>query len=165
MSYVDTSVIVVALDPKDSRREHARSFLESDEYKVVSELVLVELASALSRRNELLLSLASKLGVSNELLVTASLLYILRRFKLKYRAITVRTRPLPFGRIYAPVAVATELSSTLRLKTLNLLHVAYVKILKEEGEPIRTLVTADSDFKRIKKELRDSIGVEVLLLE
>ncbi len=46
MSYVDTSVIIAALDPKDHRRRYIKSFLEGNEYKVVSELVITELVSA-----------------------------------------------------------------------------------------------------------------------
>ncbi len=67
--------------------------------------------------------------------------------------------------MYAPITLATELSAALRLKTLDLLHVTYMKLLKEEGEPINTLVTADSDFRKVKNVLRDTMGVEVLLLE
>lgn len=45
MIYVDTSVIVAALDPMDPRRDEARKTLETHEDKVVSELVVTELAS------------------------------------------------------------------------------------------------------------------------
>jgi predicted nucleic acid-binding protein len=62
--YVDTSAIVAALDPSDSRMRRARGLLEHAEDKVVSELVIVELASVLSRRRSLLASIAGRLGVS-----------------------------------------------------------------------------------------------------
>jgi len=165
MSYIDTSIIVVALDPTDPRRQHAIAILEKEEHKIISELVLAELASVLSRREELISDLASKLGLSKELTIIAILLYILKRFNLRYRAPTVRAKALPFGKMYTPIAIATELSTTLKLKTLDLLHVAYVKLLKEENEPIHTLITADKDFKSVEKELRDIVGIEVSLIK
>ncbi|RLF18312.1 MAG: PIN domain nuclease [Thermoprotei archaeon] len=165
MPYIDTSVIVLALDPTDPRRQHAITILEKEEYKIISELVLAELASVLSRREELISNLASKLGLSRELTIIAILLYILRRFNLRYRVPTIRAKALPFGRIYTPIAIAIELSATIKLKTLDLLHVAYIKLLREEGEPINTLITADTDFKSVEKELRDIVGIKVSLIE
>ncbi len=64
MSYIDTSVIVAALDPLDPRQNSARETLEKEEYKIVSELVIAELASVLSRREELVSSIADQLGLS-----------------------------------------------------------------------------------------------------
>lgn len=48
MSYVDTGIIVVALDPED-QLQTAKMILEDEEDKIVSELVLMELDSVLSR--------------------------------------------------------------------------------------------------------------------
>ena len=165
MSYVDTSVIVAALDPTDPRSQRAKAVLEEKGRKVVSELVVAELASVLSRRSGLLSELAGRLGLSRELTEVAVILYLLRRFNLEYRALGTRTKVTVFGRMYAPMAVAMELSSRLRLKTLDLLHAAYLKLLKEAGEPIHTLVTADKDFKEAEEGLRDAVDVNVRLIE
>ena len=54
MSYVDTSIIVAALDKLDSRQRLALRVLEKGENKRVSELVLAELASILARRKSML---------------------------------------------------------------------------------------------------------------
>ena len=164
MSYVDTSIIVAALDPTDSRRYHAKMILEEKSVKMVSELVLMELASVLSRREKMMAELANKLGLSRELVEVAVILYILKRFNLKYKMLRSRTRVTVFGKMYAPIAVAMELSPKLRLRTLDLLHIAYLKLLKEEGEPINTLMTADEDFKEVEKELKEVIGVNVHLI-
>ncbi len=48
--YVDTSVIVAALDLTDPGRKKARKTLEANGSKVVSELVIAELASVLLDR-------------------------------------------------------------------------------------------------------------------
>ncbi len=49
MSYIDTSVIVAALDPADPRRPKALKELENRDVKLVSELVIAELSSVLSK--------------------------------------------------------------------------------------------------------------------
>jgi len=165
MSYIDTSVIVAALDPSDPRSRSARRVLEEEGYKVVSELVLAELASVLSRREDLVSSLARRLRLSKELTILAILLYLLRRFNLKYRAVKSRARALPFGRTGAPAAVAIELSAVLRLKTLDLLHAAYLKLLKDQGEPIFMLRTADTDFEGVKEQLKSAVGVDVSIVK
>ena len=165
MSYIDTSVIVAALDPADPRSRSAKRVLEEEGYKVVSELVLAELASVLSRREALVSSLAHRLRLSEALTILAILLYLLQRFNLKYRAVESRARALPFGRTGAPTATAIELSATLRLKTLDLLHAAYVKLLKDQGEPIFTLKTADTDFKGVEEQLKSTVGVSVSIVK
>ena len=162
---MDTSVIAAALDPTDPRRQQARAALEGEGVKIVSELVLTELTSILSRRTELMSKLASKLDLSRELAEVAVILYILKRFNLEYKALRTRTKVTVFGRMYAPAATAMELSPKLRLKTLGLLHVAYLKLLKEQGEPINTLVTADKDFKEAEKGLKEVVDINVHLIQ
>lgn len=165
MNYIDTSVIVAALDPLDPRCEKARSLLEKGEDKIVSELVLVELTSIVARREELVSSIASELGLRRDEAVTAILLYVLRRFNLKYRSIHGSTRLPLLGSVYRPIATAIELSSPLRLKALDLLHVAYAKLLKDGGEAIQRLVTADKDFGKMREALREKVGIDLQLVE
>ncbi|RLG44830.1 MAG: hypothetical protein DRN90_08395 [Thermoproteota archaeon] len=83
MSYIDTSVIVAALDPSDRRRDQARRVLEGREDKFISELVLAELSSVLARREELK-ELASELGIREDLVLPAILIYLIKRFGLTY---------------------------------------------------------------------------------
>ena len=161
MSYVDTSVIVAALDPLDPRRGRARNLLEEEGYKVVSELVLAELASVVARREELVSSIASELGLRREEAVVTILLYILKRFNLRYRGVHGSTRLPLLGRVCRPVATAMKLSPLLRLRTLDLLHVAYAKLIKDDGEPIQKLVTADKDFEKAREELKEEIGMNL----
>lgn len=163
MSYVDTSVIVAALDPTDHRRDIAREFLEGERDKVVSELTLVELASVLSRsphRGRLL----EKLGVREELLIPTLLFYIMKRFKLRLALLKGSVRLPPLGEVYLPVAEALELSIRAQLRTLDLLHLAYAKLLRESGEGIERIITLDENFK-IKTPLERRLNIEVQLLQ
>jgi len=165
MSYVDTSVIVAALDRLDPRRASALEALEKKGGKKVSELVVTELASVLSRRKEMLRGLATRIGVRGEIIVPATLLYILRRFGLECKRINGRKRVLFLGDLYSPFATAIELSSRLKVKTLDLLHLAYIKTLIEGGEEIREIVTVDEDFEREKRAIKDALNIEVIVLE
>lgn len=164
MSYVDTSIIVASLDPLDPRSRKARRILEEEKGKVVSELVLAELASVVARREELVSSIAGKLGLSAEEAVVAILLYIIRRFNLRYRSVEGHARLPLLGRIYKPIATAIELSRVLRLKALDLLHVAYAKTLKDSGEQIQKLLTADRDFEKAREYLRREIGIDLYII-
>ena len=165
MTYIDTSIIVAALDPQDPRQRQARKVLKTGRDNVVSELVIAELASVISRREELVKSMASKLGLPGELTLTALLIYILRRFKLNYRAVEGRaTLPL-LGKMTTPIATAVELVPKLRLRTLDLLHAAYVKTLRDSGEPIHTLLTADIEFEKSSKQLGEAVGVKLHIMK
>jgi len=165
VAYTDTSVIVAALDPSDPRCRKARRLLEDGGYRVVSELTLVELASAVSRRGELLSSLAGAIGADEELTLSAALLYLLKRFNLKYRPLEQRSSFAAFGRVGAAASAALSLASSLKLKPLDLLHAAYAKLLKEQGEPISAIETADREFWERREEIRETVGLRVVFIE
>ena len=62
MSYIDTSVVVSSLDHLDPRRELALGVLEKLRDKRVSELVLADLASIVSRRGNVLHKTLRRIG-------------------------------------------------------------------------------------------------------
>ena len=164
MIYVDTSVIVATLDPTDSRRPRARKALEVSDGKVVSELVIAELASVLTRQEEVLNSIKETLGMSKPIALLATILYILKRFNLNYVSIKGHLRN-PIGSFYKPLAYAIELAEKIRLRTLDLLHLAYIKVMKEQGLQISTLLTADTDFKDRETNIHKVLDVYVNLIE
>jgi predicted nucleic acid-binding protein len=47
------------------------------------------------------------------------------------------------------------------LKTLDLLHLAYLKTLKEQGEEIDEIITADYDFEREKEAVMRELNINV----
>lgn len=163
MSYIDTSIIVAALDPEDPLQKSATAILKKEEDKIVSELVLLELASVLSRRIPLI-EFKEKLKVREELIVPTLLLYLLKRFGLRYEKVDGRVKVPTIDSVYLPVATAINLSRKLKLKALDLLHVAYIRLLKEKGKALNTLITADEDFSRISGEEKASLGVKIRLL-
>jgi len=164
MSYIDTSVIVAALDPSDRRRDQARRVLEGREDKFISELVLAELSSVLARREELK-ELASELGIREDLVLPAILIYLIKRFGLTYMKVNGLVRLPAIGELYSPMAFAVIWSTKLKLRTLDMFHLAYVKIMKDEGSPVRSILTADKEFQKAKEIMKKEIGVEVSLIE
>lgn len=164
MSYVDTSVIVAAIDAADPRREGALRFLQDREAKIVSDLAVVELSSVLSRRRELLEALAPALGLrSIDETVDAIVLYLIRRFGLRYHSLSRAARLLLIGGAWAVAALAYRLSARVGLRTLDLLHVSYAILLKRAGAGVERLVTLDKEFERAREELARA-GIQLVLL-
>ncbi|RLG88021.1 MAG: PIN domain nuclease [Thermoprotei archaeon] len=165
MRYIDTSVIIAALDSLDPRQRIAREVLESEEPKVISELVLMELASVISRRDEVLSSIANMLGLSKELSIAALLLYILKRFKLQYKSINGYVKIPLLNKVHKLAINTIQLSPILKLKTLDLLHIAYIKLMKEKGVAVRTLITVDEDFKKREEVVKRTIDIDIQLIK
>ncbi len=163
MIYVDTSAIVAALDPKDPRRTKAIRMLESYKDKVVSELVIAELASVLARHGRVLANIREELGVDGSVAFMSVLLYILRRFDLRYIRVKDFASTL-LGEFYEPMGYAVEFAEKLKLKTLDVLHLAYIKAMIEQGLPIYTILTADKEFKDKEESIRKTIRIATDLI-
>lgn len=164
MSYIDTSIIVAALDPLDPRRNLALKYLDEKGNKKVSELVLVELSSILSKKQGALQEIFRKVGLRKELAIPTTILYLMRRFELSCRKVNGFIRIPGIGELYLPLSLAINMSHIFKLKTLDLLHLAYMKSLMEQGEDIHELVTVDEDFKRVAKLVKQKLNVEVKFL-
>ncbi len=164
MSYVDTSVVVAALDPLDPRIKKAREFLEKEGNKIISEIALVELASVLARREEIISGIAKELGLDKREAIITLLIYIIKRFNLKYRSMDSETLFPLLGRMYKPMAEAVELSTQIKLRTLDLLHITYAKLIRDSGEFLQEFVTADTGFKKISGKLEEKIGLKLNMI-
>jgi predicted nucleic acid-binding protein len=164
MSYVDTSIIVAALDPLDSRQALALRALEEKNNKKVSELVLVELANVLAKKEKVLLEISRELSLRKELVIPVAILYIMKRFKLSYRKVESFEKVLGIGDLYLPLASAINISSTFKLKTLDLLHLSYIRTLIEQGEEINEVMTVDEDFEKEAELIKQKINIEVKIL-
>jgi predicted nucleic acid-binding protein len=164
MSYVDTSIIVAALDKLDSRQRLALRVLEKGENKRVSELVLAELASILARRKSMLQEISRKIKLREELIIPVAILYIMRRFRLSYRRVNGYKRIFIIGNLYSPLATAVDIAPEYKLKTLDLLHLAYIKTMIEQGEEINELITLDDDFEREREAISQELNVKVKTL-
>ena len=84
MKYIVTSVMVSALDPLDEKQKTSLQFWKRRKEKVASERVMIELASVVSRRLDELSIPLREFSLSSEQLLIAILVYVLRRFSIKF---------------------------------------------------------------------------------
>ncbi len=164
MKYIDTSVIVSALDPLDPSSKKSYDFLSKNEEKVASELVLVELTSVLSR-NSALRQLEDKFKNSGESNTFAAIRYILERFSITYRPLIGQQVNTPAGRYWSIISFAMTNAHKLPLRTLDLLHVSYAYALGREIKSLVVLVTKDSEFFEFADQIKEITDIEVMYLK
>ena len=163
MAYVDTNVIVAAYSPRDPLHQAAKSFLSRQQpRKVVSALSFAELSAVLARvRPELQLPEP----VQKEPLkrrVRAAVEYIFRDSGLTL-ASQVGTSVIHVGG--STVHIAMEYSKAaseayrLRLKTLDLLHLAHASLISQLEFELDLFVTADRDILDAASQIEDSLGL------
>jgi len=155
-AYVDTSVIVARYKPGDPLHEVSENLFKlSDATLYISPLTLVELYSVLSR-------------VRVEVPVEGLNLHPLIHFIIKDCRLHVISIPLLARRSIAGCGVlapaeyylAIGLSHRLKLRTLDLLHIAYALILRRKGMA-DVMITGDEDILKCGKEILAATGVLV----
>ena len=133
MIYIDTNVIIAFIDERDPNHGKAVELLESLEGdRVVSKLSLVELASVYSRA-----------GLDESLALS---IYSIKR-------IGARIVDVDFNEV---LLHAFKLAPFLKLRTLDLLHVAACKVIGA-----KLFVTFDKDIIS-KSSLIDRIGIKII---
>ena len=133
MIYLDTNVVIAFIDGLDPRHSDAHELLSSyGDDRVVSRLTLIELASVYSRA-----------GLSDPLPLA---LYSIRRVK-------ARIAEANFDDVFT---CAFKLAPLLKLRTLDLLHIAFCKTIGA-----KLFITFDRDITS-KSDVIRSIGIEVI---
>ncbi|MEM2824252.1 MAG: hypothetical protein QXF69_09160, partial [Thermofilaceae archaeon] len=103
------------------------------------------------------------LGIeARDLLLPAAILYIVRRFKLRYVKVE-GSESYYFLAVSKPVSRALKLSSTISLGALDLMHLAYIDALRDRGD-LEELLTADEDFSRVAEIIEKLVGMKVTQL-
>jgi glycerol-3-phosphate cytidylyltransferase-like family protein len=164
MNYVDTSLVTVAMDTTTrARSKKAAAMLASAREKVVSELFLVELSAAISRKPELISALPVE-DTQPSTILLAYLVHLMSKYELKLLSPSNELVATPLGRVGAESGFSIALSSDLKLRSLDLLHVAYLMSLKNRGFGIESFLTSNPDFSKAEKFLEDN-GVKLILLK
>ena len=133
MIYLDTNVIIAFIDELDPRHSDANELLSSySDDKIVSRLTLIELASVYSRA-----------GLPDSLSLA---LYSIRRVK-------ARVMEVNFDDVFTHTF---KLAPLLKLRTLNLLHIAFCKTIG-----VKRFITFDRDIIS-KSDVIRNIGIEVI---
>ena len=160
MKYIDTSVIVSALDPADPSTISSIELLRRRE-KVVSELVITELSSVLSR-NKNFVNLLDELSGDRTSSSYAVILYILQKFDLLFLPVQQTRVEMPIGNFGNIISFAVELSRDIPIGTLDLLHLSYAHAMMESTKADIELITRDREFEIYKSEIYRAAGIKVM---
>ena len=160
MKYIDTSVIVSALDPADPSTISSIELLRRRE-KVVSELVITELSSVLSR-NKNFVNLLDELSGDRTSSSYAVILYILQKFDLLFLPVQQTRVEMPIGNCGNIMSFAVELSRDIPMRTLDLLHLSYAHAMMESTKADIELITRDREFEIYKSEIYRAAGIKVM---
>ena len=163
MKYIDTSVIVSALDPLDQEHALARKVIHDRGDKVVSELTLVEMASVIRRRQYS----PDKKAIPdspNIIHLYGRVLYILQEMDLRVLFPKESIIGSPFGNMTSPYFRALELSSDIPMRTLDLLHLGYASEIGSSLSISLDFLTRDNEFAKYSEKIREILGIRVLVL-
>ncbi len=135
MIYVDTNVIISFVDEKDPDHDKVLAMHLGGE-RVVSRLTLLELASVYARA-----------GFEKPV---ALAMYSVKRFGASLVEVDFNT----------VVVESLRHVPTLRLKTLDLLHIAAAKTVGA-----KSIATLDKDIAMKASVINDAVGVEVITIQ
>ncbi len=130
--------------------------------KVVSEVFLLELCSAFSRREDLISAVINVVKASGAAVVTAYVVYIMSKYGLKLIETPGDRVFTPMGRVSAEVGAATGHAAELKLRSLDLLHLSNLLVLKDRGYPIDSIITSDHEFLKAERFL-EKRGVKLAM--
>ena len=162
MKYIDTSVVVSALDPADPSMENSIEIFRKPE-KIISELAVIELTSALLR-NRNFTALMDELSGGRDSSSYAAITYILERFDLVYFPIPQNPVETPIGKYNNIMALAIELSYKVPMRTLDLLHLSYAYTISKLTSSKIEFITRDREFEVYNKEIHDATGIKIIYL-
>jgi len=155
--YVDTNIIIAKYKPDDPLYKSVNKFFGMGYDYVISPITLIELYSVLARIRPFL---RLEKGLENANLDTI-IAFIIHDLKLKLVARSFMTRLQVFGtkiRIPLEYHLVIKLAEKLKLKTLDILHIAYAYLLRDV---LNYFTTGDSDILGAKEIIEQQIGVKV----
>ncbi len=152
--YIDTSVIVAAVDGGDRRNRDASKFLSREKEKIISPLVLAEVFSVVSRNSAGLIS-RFEVEIDEKDLPAVIARLSMKKYGLRLvysfdREVTI------FGEVPAEVKLAFTLAPQLKLRTLDLLHLSNAWNLRLNGYRVDEFATFDSGI------LEKAVAIEEL---
>ncbi len=163
MRYIDTSVIVSALDPADPSRPSSTETLKKPG-KVVSELVVTELSSVLLRSKNFV-SLMDQLSGDRTSSSYAAIIYTLEKFDLMYLPTQITQIETPIGRYNSVMDFAIGIANKVPMRTLDLMHLSYAYSFSNLTRSKIEFVTRDREFKFYNREILDAVAIEISYIE
>ena len=162
MKYIDTSVIVSALDQTDPSCTNSMEVLKSPG-KIISELVVTELTSVLSR-NKNFATLMDELSGDRASSLYAAVLYIIQKFDILFLPVHQTSVEMLIGSYGNIMSFAIEITNDVPMRTLDLLHISYAHAIAESTKSVIEFVTRDREFEVYKSEIYRTSGIRVYCL-
>ncbi len=156
--YVDTSVIISAIDKGDHRCKDADKFLRREKEKIISPLVLAEIYSVVSRNSE---RINLGFNVAEEDLPAVLARLCMRKYNLKLICISDKEFSI-FGEIPTKYKLAFMLAPKLKLRTLDLLHISYAWAIKLNGYDVKEFVTLDRGILDTAEKIEEITDIRVI---
>ena len=155
--YLDTNIIISAFKPNDPLYKDANKLFRKNHTYIISPVTLMELYSVLSRIKPYIKLKEAFKNVNLDTIIS----YIITSLKLqlitKTHIMKLQT-PNQKGKIPLEYYISIKLAEKLRLKTLDLLHIAYAYILREE---IDYFTTGDKDIIQEREKIKQQTGIEI----
>jgi len=165
MAYVDTNVLVAAYSPTDPMPRDSKTWLSRTSTKVVSVLTFLELSAVLARMDQAL-GLPDQLqGETSKRRIRAAVEYIFRDSGVTIAShVGASTTSIGGRRISVPMEYSKAASEAhrLRLKTLDLMHLAQAFLISRLQQKLDRFVTGDRDIIDISQDILESFDLRVL---
>jgi predicted nucleic acid-binding protein len=166
MSYLDTSVIIAYCIGGDPQHSKAVNIIEKVRQKVdkfyASTLTLVELYSVISRNIQKYKLPPGIEEITNyRIKLRVTITYFLKLLSLYIFSDEAKIIDLDRLKLFYKFFDAISLATELKLKTLDLLHLAYARQLAKK-KLIKFFVTFDSEIIKNKEVILKNIEIEVV---
>jgi predicted nucleic acid-binding protein len=164
MAYVDTNVILAKYIPTDKLSSRATAFLESIDRKIASPVSLIELAAVISRIDSNMEAPPELLQEPPRRRVRTLVEFMIRDSGFFLASVPAQSRIKVAGVVLSvPIEYhnCIRLAHALKLKTLDLVHLAYADGLRKWGHDIDAFVTFDVDILEKSDAIYDELGIEI----
>ncbi len=128
MEYIDTNILISYIDKNDAKHNMAEDLLNKYTNKVISELNIIEMRIVLSRSN------------IKEEEIDALIDYLIIKNNIQIKSIDINKS----------IVKGNEMVNNLKLKTLDLLHIANAILLNADK-----FITFDKNFVNKKKPIKN----------
>jgi predicted nucleic acid-binding protein len=165
IAYIDTNVIMAKYLPQDPYHKSSKTFLNSAKGEnVVSPLTVVELTAVIARHAEELQAPDEILPKDSRRRIRSVVEFFLRDSNLTTMSVHANARTkIAKSILTVPLEYVTSLrlASALKLKTLDLMHLAYAENIRSSGRELDWFVTTDKDIVKKSDHIERLLSIKV----
>lgn len=157
--YVDTNLIIARYKPTDELYDDSNKFFNRDLNFIISPITLVELHCVLSRVRDGL-----DIPLKGEPLIETLVAFVIKdcNLKLLSRGVFIKRDFAGYAfRMSLEQHLATRLAGLLGLKTLDVLHLSYARMLRDLYD-INMFITGDEEILKKAEDVKRNLGIKLL---